>query len=1208
MDIVPSSGDKWRFAVDTGGTFTDVIGLAPDGSFRILKLLSKSPLYGEASLEGIRRVLGLDSSDSLPWDSIDGIRFGTTVATNAFLERKGSKVGLIVTRGFRDLLEIGHQSRPDIFSLCIEKPPVLYSHVIEAGERIGPDGRVEMELDAKALESDILKLAETGIESVAVVLMHSWKNPRHELLAKDLLKRHGIRKVFVSHQAMNHIKIVGRGQCCLINAYLSKTIDNYVEGITSETGPIRIQFMKSSGALSSPDNFKGHEALLSGPAGGVVAVASVARSLGLKSAVGFDMGGTSTDVSRFEGAFEMSHEKTVAGIEFQTESMNITTIASGGGSILWHDGERMRVGPESAGADPGPASYGFGGPLTVTDVNVLTGRIIPEHFPRTFGPKRDSPLDKDIAEKKFEKLSRQVPSSESNIGSLALGFLRVVNEQMAMAIKEISVSKGFDVREYALVCFGGAGGQHACQVASILNMKHIVFHPLGGLLSAYGIGLANPSRNEDKTVLKPYNKKTHEELRSLFEEMAEKARSLKTARLTKELDLRPKGADTFLTVSYNDEDSGYKETESRFKEKYIQRFGFYPEGVPLEVVNLRLRIIEEETFLKSFSREAEGNDKPVSVQKILYPWGHEDVPVYEAHSLSVEKEHMGPLIIIDNYSTFVVDPGFSASAQKDGTIIVQRVSEREDGPYESRTEPDPVLLEVFQNTFRSISTEMGHTLRNTAHSVNIKERLDFSCAVFDGNGELVANAPHMPVHLGSMADTVKEVIRGRLGDMRPGDMYLTNDPYRGGSHLPDMTVICPVFSDNGELTFFTAARGHHADVGGTTPGSMPPHASHIEEEGILIRNLLLIRNGKFMEKELMDVLKSHRYPARNPGEQIQDLKAQVAACNTGVEEIHRVVVRYGLTTVKKYMAHIKRNAENAVKRALMQFLQSEEEFISSFEDCLDDGTPVAVSITIHAGEAPPATTSAIIDFTGTGSEHKDDNLNAPLPVTRSAVLYVLRAITGEDIPLNSGCLRPVEIRVPEGSLLNPAYPCAVASGNVETSQRVVDVLLGALGVASASQGTMNNLLFEVKGETPYYETIAGGAGAMDDCPGASGVQVHMTNTRITDPEVLEQRHPGVRLRRFTLRRGSGGEGRYRGGDGVTREIEFLKPTRVSIISERRKTAPYGINGGGSGLKGLNIHKQQQGKTVELDHRVSLNLKKGEAIVIETPGGGGWGTV
>jgi 5-oxoprolinase (ATP-hydrolysing) len=1203
---------KWLFAVDRGGTFTDVVGLDPEGNFHTLKLLSRSPDYDDASIEGIRRIIGTRRGVPLPEDKIQAIRFGSTIATNALLERKGGRIALLVTKGFSDLLEIGYQSRPEIFSLCIRKPTPLYSEVIEVDERIGPGGEIVRKIDLTKLERDIEKLLRESIDSIAVVFMHSWKNPAHELLCESLLRRLGVSQIYLSHRTMNMIKIVTRGQSTVVDAYLSPVIESYINGIRDSVGDIRTEFIQSSGGLTAPDSFRGKDAILSGPAGGVIAVSSIVEELGLKGAIGFDMGGTSTDVSRFEGNLEKVYEHEINGIELQTEMLNIVTIASGGGSILWFDGQRMRVGPESAGAYPGPACYGFGGPLTVTDANLLTGRIIPGYFPKAFGHDRSSPPDIDIVKEKFEILTEEINKHtgvKRTSHETALGFLNIANERMAMAIKEISVSKGFDVREYALVCFGGAGGQHACQVASLLGIERIIYHPLSSVMSAYGIGLARQTRRSVMTLLEPYSIKNLQRVEGLFRQMEEEilrdGKDLASLSITREIDLRPEGTETYLTVEYR----GYEETYRRFKKSYTDLFGFFPEEKVLEAVNLRVHAEERGTFFPGYAYRPSSNTLPSSplfLQKVVYAEGSSETPVYSRESLMAGQEIDGPAFVVDRHSTLVIEPGFKASVDQKGIITVQRVSEEVKSLRVCKGRPDPVLLEVFNNLFMGIATEMGHTLRNTAHSVNIKERLDYSCAIFDGSGNLVANAPHIPVHLGSMSDTVKAIIEDHWEAMKPGDVYLTNNPYRGGSHLPDLTVVCPVFSEKGEIIFFTASRGHHSDIGGITPGSLPPVTNNIDEEGVLIEGIILVRDAVFMEEDLRRIFSTHRYPVRSVDERISDLKAQIASCYKGVKELRGLIDRYGWDTVREYMGYIQSNAEYSVRKVLSRFLDNGASYETSFEDHLDDGTRLSVRIVITAGENPPETVNAIIDFSGTGDQHTNDNLNTPLSVTRSALLYVIRSLMETDIPLNSGCLRPVEIIVPEGSVLNPSYPLPVASGNVETSQRIVDVLLGAFGVAAASQGTMNNLLFEVEGSPPYYETIGGGAGAMDGCPGASGVQVHMTNTRITDPEVIEHRYPGVRLRRFSIRKGSGGRGLQHGGDGLVREITFLKPATISIISERRSSAPYGLSGGEPGKRGINLLERAGGYIERLGHRTVVQVNSGDTVIIRTPGGGGYG--
>ena len=1202
---------KWRFAIDRGGTFTDVVALDPKGDFQTLKILSHSPDYGNASIEGIRRILRLRPGEPLPEDKIAGIRFGTTIATNALLERKGGKVALLITKGFGDLLDIGNQNRPEIFRLCIKKPSPLYSAVVEVDERIDCSGSIIKNLEARALSAHIEELKNTNVDTIAVVLMHAWKNPVHEILCERILRKHGFFDITSSHRATNLIKIVSRGQSTLVDAYLSTVLADYLTEIRKETGLIPIEFIQSNGALSPPSAFTGKSALLSGPAGGVTAVAWTTRETGRKGIIGFDMGGTSTDVSRFEDEYEKVYERAIGGVTLQAEMLNMVTVASGGGSVLKFDGRRMTVGPDSAGSYPGPACYGFGGPLTITDANLLAGRLVPAFFPRTFGPERNASLDSAVVAEKFSMLADEINAASRTCltpQEIAEGFLRIADEKMAMAIKEISVSKGFDVREYALLCFGGAGGQHACSIASLLGVDTVIVHPMGSVMSAYGIGLAQRAQKAEQTVLLPYNKETHKEIALLFEKMPSIPSSEGTKgdpQIVYELDLRPRGAETFLTVKY----LPFFETIRTFEEQYERLFGFIPGETELEVVNLRVEIRESAEFFTSYKEKREtrrASPVPASPHEIFYGGRSLRIPVYRREDLSARANLRGPALIADNNSTVVIAPEFEAETDERGVIFIKRSSPAEIRDSQQSGRPDPILLEVFHNLFTGIATEMGIALKNTAHSVNMKERLDFSCAVFDSHGNLVANAPHIPVHLGSMADTVQSILRDNAGSMRPGDAYLSNNPYRGGSHLPDMTVVLPVFSERSELLFFTASRGHHADVGGITPGSMPSSASHVDEEGVLVDNLLIVRDGIFREEILREKLTSHPYPARNIPERIADLRAQIAACHKGLNELMQTVDRYGITTVSDYMRHIRENAEYSVKKALQQFLRRGSHFHSSFEDFLDDGTPIKVTIAIDGGSHPPETLRAVFDFTGTGPQHTADNLNAPSSVTRSAVLYVLRALIDTDIPLNGGCLNPVEIVLPERTLLNPVYPAPVASGNVETSQRIVDVLLGAFGVAAASQGTMNNLLFEVEGETPYYETIAGGAGALEGCPGASGVQVHMTNTRITDPEVLEIRHPGIRLERFSLRKNSGGTGMFSGGDGVIREIKFLKPAAVSILSERRVYAPYGMNGGGPGDKGLNLRRKADGRVEVLGHREVLKVTEDESVIIETPGGGGYG--
>ncbi|MEW5819098.1 MAG: hydantoinase B/oxoprolinase family protein [Cyanobacteriota bacterium] len=1204
---------KWKFAVDRGGTFTDVIAIDPEGFFHTIKLLSTSPEYDNASIEGINRILKKNNINILSSENVKAIRFGTTVATNSLLERKGGNLALLITQGLPDLLEISNQTRPEIFNLKIVKPSLLYKQVFEINERINCSGKIIKKLNNENLKKVIKKLKKDSFDAVAVVLMHSWKNPAHEIAIKDALLNENINNVFLSHEAVNLIKIVSRGQSTVVDAYLSPVIAMYLEGIQKETSDISIEFIQSSGGLSKPSNFKGKDAILSGPAGGVIAVGNIADSCKLKGSIGFDMGGTSTDVCRYDGTFEKLYEQVIADIEIQKESLNIITIASGGGSVLWFDGQKMKVGPESAGASPGPACYGFGGVLTITDANLLTGRLAVDFFPRTFGPSRNASLDKEITIEKFKQITQTInQATNMNLTPVetALGFIKIANEKMAMAIKEISVSRGYDVRNYALICFGGAGGQHACEIASILGIKKIIFHPLSGVMSAYGIGLASPVVTKSKTVLKPLNIDSYEQLQLMFESLQKEIlppeiTSPDDFTIHKELDIRPVGTESYLTTEY----INFNALCDKFKHKYKSIYGFEIGDIPLEIVNLRVSIKEKCTFFQPFSSTknlTNNKNEPVAFQKIYYENGPIKSPVYLREMLEDSFEITGPAFIIDKYSTLIVDKNYKAVIKTDGIIELIKESTIENNILSSNTEPDPILLEIFNNLFTSIASEMGLTLRNTSYSVNIKERLDFSCAIFDKNGDLVANAPHIPVHLGSMTETVKTILIEHYKDLKPGDVYITNDPYNGGSHLPDITLVCPVYSEENKIIFFTAARGHHSDIGGITPGSFPPVASHIDQEGVLIKNFLAVRNGVLRETELKNLLLNHKYPVRNLNERIFDIKAQIAACYKGVKGLNDLVSKYSLETVNLYMFFIQQNAEYCVKLALEKFLAGNTIFESDFEDFLDDGSNIKVNLQINAGNNPPKSITAKIDFSGTAKQHLNDNLNTPISVTKSAILYVLRALTNVDIPLNSGCIKPIEIIAPEGSLLNPVYPAPVASGNVETSQRIVDVVLGAFGITSASQGTMNNFLFEVEGDSPYYETISGGAGALDGYSGASAVQVHMTNTRITDPEVLEYRHPDVRLEQFKIRRGSGGCGLYPGGDGVIREVKFLKPAHITIISERRNYQPYGMSGGCPGKTGKNILKRSSGKIEPLKNRVELAINTDDSIIIKTPGAGGFG--
>ncbi|MFB0516872.1 MAG: hydantoinase B/oxoprolinase family protein, partial [Candidatus Neomarinimicrobiota bacterium] len=947
---------------------------------------------------------------------------------------------------------------------------------------------------------------------------------------------------------------------------------------------------------------------------GVIGTAAVAGLNRVQESIGFDMGGTSTDVSRFDGRFEKIFEIKTAGVQFQASSLHVNTVAAGGGSLLWFDGQKLRVGPESAGANPGPACYGRGGPLALTDANLLLGRIFPTYFPRTFGPNQDQPLDTEIVQRKFTNLARDLNRKLGIALSptdVALGFVKIANETMAKPIKEISVARGFDVRTHALVCFGGAAAQHACALARILGLRKIIIHPLAGLLSAYGIAVADHLRYAAQSVVKTFSLKLCRALEERFQvltgplvqELRGRGIAQSNIDVQRFLDLRPLGTDTYLSIPF----INYEDVVPTFLEAYNRHFGFKPSGVPLELVNIRVEVLGRGgVFRETKKRKQPGRGAPAPVEtaNVIFENLPTATPVYRREDLPIDYQLEGPAVVVEDYSTVLIEPGFTATVNPYGHLVLEQQATRVE---RVSTRRDPVMLEVFNNLFMSVAEQMGTTLANTAHSINIKERLDFSCAIFDSEGNLVANAPHIPVHLGAMSESVKAIIQANRGRMRPCNVYVTNNPHRGGSHLPDVTVITPVFGPDGAIIFFTASRGHHADIGGITPGSMPPFATSIQEEGVVIDNFLLVSNGVFREDELRQTLLAGSHPARNLEERVSDLRAQIAANNRGLQELQRLEDKYSLETVQAYMGHIRDNAAEAMREALGKFLNRRRRFDSTFEDYLDDGSRIRVRLTIESGSDPPHTHRAIIDFTGTEAQ-LPGSLNAPVAVTKAAVLYVFRTLIDEDIPLNSGCLAPIEIRIPEGCLLNPSADAAVVGGNVETSQRVVDVLLGALGIAAASQGTMNNFLFgraDDQGKQ-YYETIAGGSGAVDGHDGASAVQVHMTNTRITDPEVLEQRFPEIRVERFALRRRSGGQGRFRGGDGVVREIHFLESRKVSILSERRAYPPYGLAGGQPGVKGKNILVRSDGTREVLGGKVERVIQAGERIIIKTPGGGGFG--
>jgi 5-oxoprolinase (ATP-hydrolysing) len=1187
----------WRFYIDRGGTFTDIVAEAPDGALSAFKLLSQDERYDDAGLEAIRRCLGLSSSTAIPPDSIAEVRAGTTVATNALLERRGERVVLVTTRGFRDQLRIGYQNRPKLFALKIELPSPLYEHVIEADERISAQGEVLRALDEEALRRDLASARAEGISGCAIVFMHGYAYAAHERRAAKIARDSGFVQVSTSHETVPLMKYVSRGDTTVADAYLSPVLRRYADVIASRIGSDakspRLFFMMSSGGLAAPQAFHGKDAVLSGPAGGVVGMAETARAAGFDHVIGFDMGGTSTDVSRFDGAYEREHDNEIAGVHLRVPMMAIHTIAAGGGSVLHFDRARFRVGPDSAGADPGPMSYRRGGPLTVTDANVMTGKLQPDFFPRIFGPARNEPLDAARVKDDFARLARETGRSAEEVAD---GFIRVAVENMANAIKRISVARGYDVRRYALACFGGAAGQHACLVADALGITRIFIHPFSGVLSAYGLKLAAIRAFRQRAIGETLGEAISEKLKITSDELARHAIAEVEAQGGRQVEsiatahIRYAGSDTTLPVTL----ARPEDMRRLFAEVHARQFGFGFEGKPLIVESLE---VEASTNVQhgethAFGKRTVSQPGAVSRRTQFYSQGDwRACDVCFTDELAGRTTIKGPALLIEPHQTIVVEPGWRAEVTDERAVVLSR-AEPSKASGRSTREIDPVLLEVFANLFMAIAEEMGAALQNTASSVNIKERLDFSCAIFDAVGNLVANAPHMPVHLGSMGDCVVAIVAKHEGDIHDGDMFATNAPYDGGTHLPDITVVAPGFVD-GERRYFAAARGHHADIGGISPGSMPPFSCHIEEEGVLFDGVRVIRDGHFDEDAVYGILGSGDYPARNPEQNIADLKAQAAACARGIAELRRAANVHGAETITSYMRHVQDNAEEAVRGVIGALADG------AFVMPMDGGTEIHVKVRVDH-----ETRSARIDFTDT-SPQTDSNLNAPRSVTKAAVLYVFRCLVEGDIPLNAGCLKPLEIIVPEGSLLGPQFPAAVAGGNVETSQAVVDALFGALGVMGAAQGTMNNLTFG-NARHQYYETICGGAGAGATFDGASAVHTHMTNSRLTDPEVLEERYP-VLLEEFSLRHGSGGDGAHCGGDGVLRRIRFREAMSAAILSTRRETEPFGLRGGQPGFPGANMLIRAAGETIALKGRDEIAVEPGDEIIIATPGGGGYGT-
>ncbi|SFM69124.1 hydantoinase B/oxoprolinase family protein [Methanolobus profundi] len=1197
-----SKDEKWQFWIDRGGTFTDIVARKPDGQLLAHKLLSVDPEhYTDAAMHGIRKILGIEPEDVLPTDIISSIKMGTTVGTNALLERKGEPTALVITKGFKDALRIGYQNRPDIFALNIELPDLLYDEVIEIEERYSAQGEELVSLDRESARKELEIIYSKGIRSIAIVLMHAYRYPEHELQVRRIAEEIGFTQISLSHEASPLMKLISSGETTVVDAYLSPVLRRYIDMIAATLeaggGNTKLMFMQSNGGLVEATQFRGKDCILSGPAGGIVGAVETSKMAGFDKVVTFDMGGTSTDVAHYSGEYERSFETEIAGVHLRSPMLYIHTVAAGGGSILHFEAGRFTVGPDSAGSDPGPACYRKGGPLTITDCNLMLGKIDPQYFPHVFGHSADMPLDADVVKERFSILAEEVSTSTGEKHSaeqVAEGFLKIAIENMANAIKKISIQRGYDTKEYVLCCFGGAGAQHACGVADSLSIKKILIHPLAGVLSAYGMGLADQRIMKESAVEKKLGKELVPELRDIAVEMEKSGRQEMLVQGVPEKEIsalhkvhvKYRDAGTSIIVDLGDEN----EIREDFEIEHKNRFGFIMENKELVIEAISTEIIGSGEEMHHFSMAE--NSKVVAGElpdTTVFTCGEfHRTPVLKRETLAGRKIS-GSAIIVEANTTINIEPGWQAEITNERELVLERIV-----PLPKResigTEADPVMLEIFNNRFMSIAQQMGHTLQNTAYSVNIKERLDFSCALFDREGDLIANAPHIPVHLGSMGESVRAIIR-KFPYMEEGDVFMLNSPFEGGTHLPDITVITPVFHEE-KVAFYVASRGHHADIGGVTPGSIPPESRHIEEEGALTSGQKIISGGKFLEEDVSKWLSSGKYPARNPFQNIADLKAQVAANEKGVTELRKLVEHFSMETVQAYMKHVMDNAEESVRRVIE--VLKDGEYSLSF----DDGTIIHVKVSIDRERR-----TAHVDFTGTSEQHSG-NLNAPVAVCKAAVLYVFRSLVDKDIPLNEGCLQPLEITIPKRSILDPEYPAAVVAGNVETSQYIVDALFGALGVMAGSQGTMNNFTFGDE-EFQYYETICGGSGAGNGFAGTDAVQTHMTNSRITDPEVLEWRFP-VRLEEFSVRKGSGGKGAYTGGSGVVRKIRFLKPMRAAIISSHRKFAPKGLNGGEDGKTGHNYIVRTDGNVEELEGRALVEIDAGEMFVVETPGAGGFG--
>jgi 5-oxoprolinase (ATP-hydrolysing) len=1224
--------DTWDFWIDRGGTFTDVVGRRPDGALVAHKLLSENPeAYGDAAVQGIRDLLRLKPGEPIPAGRIGAVKMGTTVATNALLERKGERTLLVTTRGFRDALKIGYQARPKIFARQIVKPQMLFERVVEADERVRADGTVERALDLDALRPALAASHADGIAAVAIVFMHAYRHPEHERRAAALAREMGFPQVSASHEVSPLIKLVGRGDTTVVDAYLSPILKRYVARVAAELsdsnsaplpnpppqggreragasgeGATRLMFMMSSGGLTAADLFQGKDAILSGPAGGVVGMAETGRAAGFDRLIGFDMGGTSTDVSHFDGEYERAFETEVAGVRMRAPMMLIHTVAAGGGSILHFDGARFRVGPDSAGANPGPTCYRRGGPLAVTDANVMVGKLMPDFFPRIFGPGQDQPLDAAAVREAFAALAAQVGDGRTP-EEVADGFIRIAVENMANAIKKISVQRGYDVTRYALNCFGGAGGQHACLVADALGMTKVLIHPFSSLLSAYGMGLADIRATRQQAIEEPFGEPALAAMAEIGGRLGAAARAEVVGQGVPATDVtvhvrahvRYSGTDTALvvpatTLGADAPAPSLAAMQSAFETAHQARFGFVDPSKTLVVEAVSVEAIGGGAKFDEPAHAPTRDPLPAPARRTRFYSGgaRHDAAVFTRGQLAPGHAVAGPAILIEPHQTIVVEDGWRATVTAKNHLVLERIVAlvRQSA---IGTKADPVMLEVFNNLFMSIAEQMGVSLQNTAYSVNIKERLDFSCAVFAHDSTLVANAPHMPVHLGSMDRAVETIIRENRGRIRPGDVYAINAPYNGGTHLPDITVCTPVFDDaKRDILFWVASRGHHADVGGISPGSMSPNAVDIEQEGVYMDNFKLVDGGRFREQALYAALTGAKYPARNPLQNVNDLKAQIAANEKGVQELRKMVAQFGLEVVKAYMQHVQDNAAESVRRVIERLHDS------SFAYEMDQGTFIRVKITVDKEKR-----EATVDFTGT-SPQQPTNFNAPEPVTRAAVLYVFRVMVDDDIPMNAGCLRPIRIVIPKGSMLSPQYPAAVVAGNVETSQAVTDCLFGALGALAAAQGTMNNLNFG-NAKYQYYETICSGSPAGPGFDGTDAVHTHMTNTRLTDPEVLEFRYPAL-LEDFHIRPGSGGRGRWNAGDGIRRTIRFLEKMECTILSGHRRVPPFGLAGGGNGQIGENWVRRRDGRMERLRGCDETTIDAGEAIIIQTPTAGGYG--